>query len=206
VSLKEDIRPLGVYVHETATIEERVEIGQHTKIWHGAQIRTRAKIGSRCIIGKGVFVDFDVVVGDDCKIQNYACVYHGVTLGRGVFVGPHAVFTNDVYPRSTDAQFGVLGDGDWEVGSTIVDDGAAIGANSTILPNVRVGRWATVGAGAVVTRDVPPYGLVIGSPARLAGWVCRCGRRVDSNTCAKCGELPEDHPLRAPAQDAVTHA
>lgn len=186
----------SAYIHPTALVEDNVQLGPQTKVWHQAQVRTRARIGARCILGKGVFVDFDVVIGDDSKLQNYACVYHGVTLGRGVFVGPHVVFTNDVFPRSTDPNFEVLKDGDWEVGTITVGDGASIGANSTILPNVTIGNWALVGAGAVVTGDVEPYALVVGSPARRIGWVCRCGRRVTSISCAKCGEVPDDHPLR----------
>jgi acetyltransferase-like isoleucine patch superfamily enzyme len=98
-------------------------------------------------------------------------------------------------PRATDPNFGLLKDGDWEVGETVVDDGVAIGANSTILPNVRIGKWAMVGAGSTVTRDVAPYSLVIGSPARHVGYVCRCGRKVDSSRCERCGSLPGDHPL-----------
>lgn len=184
------------FIHSSATVEDGAEIGVGSRVWHQAQVRTGAKIGARCIVGKGVFIDFDVQVGDDCKFQNYACIYHGVELGRGIFVGPHAVFTNDVYPRATDPNFGMLKDGDWEVGRTRVGDGAAIGANSTILPNVTIGAWALVGAGAVVTTDVEPYALVVGTPARRIGWVCKCGRRVESSQCAKCGELPEDHPLR----------
>jgi acetyltransferase-like isoleucine patch superfamily enzyme len=184
-----------VFVHSTASVEDAVAIGEGTRVWHGAQVRTRARIGERCIVGKGVFIDFDVVVGDDCKLQNYACVYHGVTLGRGVFVGPHAVFTNDLRPRATNPDFQALGDGDWIVGQSTVGDGAAIGANSTVLPGVNVGRWAMVGAGATVTKDVPDYALVVGCPARFAGWVCRCGERVDSANCSRCGRVPQDHPL-----------
>jgi UDP-2-acetamido-3-amino-2,3-dideoxy-glucuronate N-acetyltransferase len=190
-------RESSVYVHPTATVEDGAEIGPGSRIWHQAQVRTRAKVGARCILGKGVFVDFDVVIGDDCKVQNYACVYHGVSLGRGVFIGPAVIFTNDLRPRATDPQFEPLRDGDWEVGTTVVADGAAIGAGATILPNVRIGRWALVGAGALVTKDVPDYALVVGAPARIAGWVCRCGGRVDSAQCARCGPLPADHPLRA---------
>ncbi|MDP9018470.1 MAG: N-acetyltransferase [Candidatus Eremiobacteraeota bacterium] len=186
---------VGYFVHATATLEDGAQVGRDTKIWHQAQVRTRAIIGERCIIGKGAFVDFDVVLGDDCKLQNYACVYHGVTLGRGVFVGPHAVFTNDMRPRATDPKFNPLGDGDWEVGETSVGDGASIGANATVLPNVRIGKWAIVAAAAVVTRDVPDYALVVGAPARVTGWLCMCGARVDAPACAKCGPLPADHPL-----------
>lgn len=185
------------FVHETALVESDARIGSGTRVWHQAQVRTRAIIGERCIVGKGVFIDFDVVIGDDCKLQNYACVYHGVKLGRGVFVGPHAVFTNDVNPRAVSPSYGLLGDGDWRVGETIVEDGAAIGANSTILPNVTIGKWGMVAAGATVTRDVAPYSLVIGSPARHTAWLCPCGRKVDSSTCSSCGDLPIDHPLRS---------
>jgi acetyltransferase-like isoleucine patch superfamily enzyme len=183
------------FVHPTAHVEDAVVLGDGTRVWHQAQVRTRAKIGARCIIGKGAFVDFDVIIGDDTKLQNYACIYHGVTLGRGVFVGPHVVFTNDMRPRSTDPNFGMLKDGDWEVGETVVEDGAAIGANSTILPNVRIGKWAMVAAGSIVTRDVEPYALVVGSPARFVGFLCPCGRKVQKSTCERCGELPADHPL-----------
>jgi UDP-2-acetamido-3-amino-2,3-dideoxy-glucuronate N-acetyltransferase len=188
-----------VFVHDTATVEEGAQIGPGTRVWHQAQVRARARVGARCIVGKGAFVDAGVVIGDDCKLQNYACVYHGVTLGRGVFVGPGVIFTNDVRPRATDPQFKPLADGDWAVGTTVVADGAAFGARSTILPNVRVGKWALVGAGALVTKDVPDYALVVGAPARVVGWVCPCGASVDSPACAACGELPADHPLRSPA-------
>lgn len=183
------------FVHETATVEDAVRIGAKTRVWHQAQIRTRAELGERCIIGKGVFIDFDVVVSDDCKIQNYACVYHGVRLGRGVFVGPHAVFANDMRPRAVSPSFSPLGDGDWEVGITIVGDGASIGANSTIMPNVSIGKWAMIAGGAIVTRNVLPYSLVIGAPARHVAWLCPCGRKVEKSSCDTCGDLPLDHPL-----------
>lgn len=185
----------SAFVHPSATVEEGAVLGKDTKVWHGAQIRTRAKIGARCIVGKGVFIDFDVIIGDDCKFQNYACVYHGVMLGRGVFVGPHVVFTNDVRPRATSPDFGLLKDGEWEVGETVVGDGAAIGANSTILPNVRIGKWSMVGAGSVVTSDIAAYSLAVGNPARHRAWLCPCGSKVDSPRCARCGPLPQDHPL-----------
>jgi acetyltransferase-like isoleucine patch superfamily enzyme len=185
-------------VHPTALVEAGASIGAGTRIWHHAQVRTSARIGARCIVGKGVFVDFDVTIGDDCKLQNYACIYHGVVLGRGVFVGPHAVFTNDLRPRATDSAFAPLGDGDWTVGETRVGDGASVGANATILPDVTIGRWAMIGAGAVVTHDVADYVLVAGSPARPLGFICACGSRLagDARDCTRCGELPRDHPLR----------
>ena len=189
------------FVHPTALVEGGAEIGARTRVWHHAQVRARARIGARCVVGTGVFVDFDVRVGDDSKLQNYACIYHGVTLGRGVFVGPHVVFTNDRRPRATDPAFVPLRDGEWEVGETFVGDGAAIGANSTILPGLTIGSWAMIGAGAVVTHDVAPYALVVGAPARRVGWVCACGERLgdDARFCARCGDLAHDHPLRVSA-------
>jgi len=184
-------------VHESALVEAGASLGSQTRVWHQAHIRTRAQVGARCIVGKGVFIDFDVHIGDDCKLQNYACVYHGVTLGRGVFIGPHVVFTNDMRPRATSPEFAPLRDGDWTVGETHVGDGAALGANSTILPGIRIGAWAMIGAGAVVTRDVEPYALVVGSPARRIGWTCACGERLSdtATSCPTCGPLPADHPL-----------
>ena len=184
-------------IHQTADVEDEVTIGDESRIWHQAQIRTRAGLGKRCIVGKGVFVDFDVVIGDDCKFQNYACVYHGVTIGRGVFVGPHAVFTNDMRPRATAPDFAPLRDGDWAVGATVVEDGAAVGANSTILPNVRIGKWSMIAAGAIVTVNVAPYSLVVGAPARHVAWLCPCGLKVTSSRCTRCGPVPEDHPLHS---------
>jgi acetyltransferase-like isoleucine patch superfamily enzyme len=189
----------AAFVHPSALVEDGASIGSGTRVWHQVHVRTRARIGARCIVGKGVFIDFDVTIGDDCKLQNYACVYHGVVLGRGVFVGPHVVFTNDRRPRATDRRFAPLGDGDWTVGRTQVGDGASIGANATILPDVTIGRWAMVGAGAVVTHDVADYRLVAGAPARALGFVCACGSRLadDARECAGCDDLPRDHPLRA---------
>lgn len=185
------------YAHESALIEEGAEIGAGSKIWHDVHVRRGARIGARCIVGKGVYIDFDVQVGDDCKIQNYACLYHGVSLGRGVFVGPHAVFTNDLRPRATSPDFTPLKDGEWLAGTSHVGDGAAIGANATILPDVRIGRWAMIGAGAVVTRSVPDYAVVLGAPARIVGYVCSCGTRVSSVDCPRCGNVPSNHPLRS---------
>ena len=187
------------FVHASAVVEDGAVVEPEARIWHGAQVRTGARVGARTIVGKGAFVDAGVAIGADCKIQNYACVYHGVTLGRGVFVGPHAVFANDKTPRAVAPDFTQLRDGDWEVGTTRVADGASIGANATILPGVTIGEWAMVGAGALVTRDVPAFALVVGAPARFVAWLCACGRRLDDDAhgCDRCGELPAAHPLRA---------
>jgi UDP-2-acetamido-3-amino-2,3-dideoxy-glucuronate N-acetyltransferase len=165
-------------VHETAEVSDRAQVGKGTKVWHQAQIRENARIGANCIIGKGVYVDFDVVIGNNVKIQNGASIYHGVTIEDGVFIGPHACLTNDKYPRAVTPVGDLKEDQDWEVGRITIKYGASVGARAVILPDVVVGRFAMIGAGAVVTRDVADYGLVQGNPARLVGFVCRCGRRL----------------------------
>lgn len=170
--------PANVHVHATAEVSEHAQIGMGTRIWHFVQIREGAVIGRNCIIGKDVYVDFDVRIGDHVKIQNGALIYHGVTLEDGVFVGPQACLTNDLYPRSINADGSLKGNDDWVVGPTLVRYGASLGAGSVILPNVTIGRFALVGAGAVVTRNVPDHGLVVGNPARLVGYVCHCGRKM----------------------------
>ena len=165
-------------------------MGAGTKIWALAHVRPGARIGAGCVIGTGVTVDTDVVVGDRCKLQNAALLYRGVRLGSGVFVGPAAVFTNDRMPRAVTPGGELLTDADWSVSPIQVDDGASVGANATVVAGVRIGAWAMVGAGAVVTHDVPAHALVVGVPARLAGWVCACGARVQGSgdvTCGVCG-------------------
>ena len=182
-------------IHPSAEVSPEAQIGEGTNIWHQAQVREGARIGRNCIIGKGVYIDFDVVIGDNVKIQNYASIYHGVTIEDGVFIGPYACLTNDKIPRAITPDGGLKSDADWEVGKIRVKYGASIGAGAVILPNVTIGRFAMVGAGAVVTKDVPDHGLVMGNPARLVGYVCKCGRRLKAKEgrkalmwCEVCGE------------------
>jgi acetyltransferase-like isoleucine patch superfamily enzyme len=179
-------------IHESAYVEE-AEIGEETKIWHFVHIRKNAKIGRNCNIGKGVYIDSEVEIGDRCKIQNFATLYKGLKVGDDVFIGPHACFTNDVYPRAS-----LWNEGRLE--KTVVKDAASVGANSTIIAGVTIGKYSMVGAGAVVTSDVPDYGLVAGNPARLKGFVCECGTRlekIDLNKklvlfqCSQCGKKIE---------------
>ncbi len=192
-----------VRIHPTADVSPEAEIGAGTSIWNQAQVRERARIGSRCIIGKNAYVDFDVVLGDDVKVQNNVSIYHGVTVEDGVFIGPHVCFTNDLIPRAINPDGSRKTDADWEVAPIRVRHGAALGANSTILPGVTVGRWAMVGSGAVVTRDVADYELVVGNPARRLGSACRCGQPLRDaedgtpfhGTCPRCGEaFPPQEP------------
>jgi len=178
---------MAIRIHPTAEVSDEAKIGEGTNIWHQAQIRERAVIGERCNIGKGVYIDFDVVIGDDCKIQNYISIYHGVKMGSGVFLGPHCVFTNDFRPRSK---------GDFKVTETLVEDGVSVGANATIVCGNTLGRNCMIGAGSVVTKDVPPHALVYGNPARIKGWVCECGEKLEKkegkwhcNACGKDWEL-----------------
>jgi acetyltransferase-like isoleucine patch superfamily enzyme len=165
-------------IHPTADVSPHAEIGHGTRIWHQAQVRERAQIGANCIVGKGVYIDFGVRIGDNVKIQNGVFVYHGVTIEDGVFVGPRVCFTNDAFPRAITPDGVLKTDADWEVGAIVVRYGASLGAGAIILPDVTIGRFALVGAGALVTKDVPDHGLVVGNPARLVGYVCGCARRL----------------------------
>ena len=168
----------GVKIHPTAEVSEQAEIGEGTTIWHQAQVREGAQIGRNCILGKGVYVDTGVTLGDKVKVQNYVSIYQGVTLEDGVFCGPHCVFVNDKWPCAINADGSLKAAEDWELAPTLVKRGASIGTNAVIICGVTVGEWAMIGAGAVVSRDVPDYGLVWGNPARLHGFVCPCGPAI----------------------------
>ncbi len=167
-------------IHPSATIEENVSVGDGTSIWHLVHVRQGARIGAECVISRGVFIDVGVQIGNRVKIQNYVSVYHGVTVDDGVFVGPNVVFTNDKRPRAINPDGSLKNADDWVVSPTHVRTGAAIGANSVIVCGIVIGRWAMIGAGAVVTHDVPDYGLVMGNPARLVGYVDRLGNRIEA--------------------------
>lgn len=172
------------FVHETAVIDHPCEIGEDTKIWHFSHVMKNAKIGKGCNIGQNVFVGSDAVVGNNVKIQNNVSVYTGVTLEDDVFCGPSMVFTNVINPRSSVPRKHKFMD-------TLVKKGATIGANATIICGNTIGRYAFVGAGAVVTKDVPDYALVVGNPAKIEGWICECGNKLEflgDNAECGCGE------------------
>lgn len=183
----------NVRIHPTADVSDQAVIGEGTSIWHECQVRERAHIGADCVLGKGVYIDFDVRIGDKCKIQNRSSIYHGTTLANGVFVGPHVVFTNDKRPRAINPDGSIKSDDDWEVGRITVATGASLGAGCVILPGVNIGEFALVGSGAVVTRDVPAYGIVIGNPARLIGYACVCATRLEQHgesfECPTCARI-----------------
>lgn len=172
------------FVHPSAEIEDGAAIGAGSRVWRWAHVRTGARIGENVQLGANVFVDAGVVIGDRVKIQNNVSVYAGVELEDEAFVGPAAVFTNDLNPRAT---------GDWLLTPTFVRRGASVGANATIVCGHELGEHCLVAAGAVVTRDIAPHQLVVGNPARPAGWVCRCGAVVSREAdrpadldCATC--------------------
>ena len=165
------------YIHPDAEVSQDAVIGAGTCIWRQAHVREGAQIGEMCNIGKGVYVDAHVRIGSCVKIQNHVSVFEGVTLEDGVFVGPHVCFTNDLYPRAITPDGELKSADDWEITPTLVKYGASLGAGAIILCGVTIGEFALVGAGSMVTRDVPPYTLVFGNPARQHGYVCRCARR-----------------------------
>jgi acetyltransferase-like isoleucine patch superfamily enzyme len=169
---------MDFFVHPSAEVSDEATIGQGTRIWHQAQVLPRARIGRECILGKGVYVDFEVSIGDRCKLQNGVYVYHGATVEDGVFLGPGVMLLNDKNPRAINPDGTLKSGSDWQVSPTRIGEGAGIGGGSIILPGVTVGQWAIIGAGSVVTKDVPAYGLAFGHPARLEGFVCPCGQRL----------------------------
>jgi UDP-2-acetamido-3-amino-2,3-dideoxy-glucuronate N-acetyltransferase len=166
------------FVHPTADVSPEARIGAGTRIWALAQVREGAIVGEDCILGRGVYIDARVHVGARVKIQNYVSIFEGVTIEDGVFIGPHVCFTNDRLPRAITPDGRLKGPQDWEITPTLVKYGASIGARALVVCGVTIGEFALVGAGAVVTRDVPPHALVYGNPARLQGYVCRCARRL----------------------------
>ncbi len=168
----------GARVHPSAELEDDVVVGAGSAIWQRAQIRAGARIGADCVVGRDVFIDVGVVIGDRTKIQNGALIYHGVTVADGVFIGPGAIFTNDRYPRAITPTGELARAADWSISPIRLEHGCSIGAGAVVVAGSNVGPFAMVGAGAVVTRSVPGFSLVAGSPAKRIGWVCACGDRL----------------------------
>ena len=175
----------GYFVHESSVIDEDVIIGPGTKIWHFCHVQSGARIGARCSFGQNVNISNRVIVGDGCKVQNNVSLYEGVELEDYVFCGPSCVFTNDLTPRAKYPK------GSAGYKKTLVKEGASIGANATVVCGHTIGKWALIGAGAVVASDVPDYALMLGVPARVHGYVCECGNRLDFKEeqvchCSEC--------------------
>jgi UDP-2-acetamido-3-amino-2,3-dideoxy-glucuronate N-acetyltransferase len=177
---------MGATIHPTAIVDEGASIGEGTRIWHWVHVCGGARIGSGCSFGQNVFVANRVSIGDNVRVQNNVSIYDDVTLEDDVFCGPSMVFTNVINPRAHVSRKD-------EYRRTVVRRGASIGANATIVCGYEIGRYAFVGAGAVVTRDVPPHALVVGAPARQIGWMCRCGTRLPAaqgqHACEACGDV-----------------
>jgi UDP-2-acetamido-3-amino-2,3-dideoxy-glucuronate N-acetyltransferase len=189
------------FVHESSYVDEPSTIGEGTKVWHFSHLLKGVSLGKKCNIGQNVVIGPNVKIGDNCRIQNNVSVYEGVELEDNVFCGPSMVFTNVFNPRSEVVRKD-------EYRKTLVKRGASIGANATVVCGSTVGEYAFVGAGAVVTKDVPAYALVVGNPARRTGWMCRCGEKLgkastgESITCEACGagyELRSDRLAPKPA-------
>jgi UDP-2-acetamido-3-amino-2,3-dideoxy-glucuronate N-acetyltransferase len=173
------------FVASTAIIETEVTLGVGVKVWHHTQIRTGVIIGAHTVIGKDCFIDEYVVVGERSKIQNGSQIYAPAVIQSGVFIGPHVVLTNDRHPRAISQTGDSLGVKDWMAIGCVVEEGAAVGAGAVVVCT-KIGAWALVGAGSVVTKPVLPHALVVGNPARQIGWVCYCGSR-NERKCPECG-------------------
>lgn len=201
-----------VYIHPTAEVSEKAKIGERTRIWHQAQVREGSVIGKQCIIGKGAYIDKGVRIGDFCKLQNGVFVFHGFNLEGGVFLGPGVMLLNDKHPRAINSDGSPKADSDWVASEGLIGHGASIGGGAVVLPGVRVGRMALVGSGAVVTRDVPERGIVVGNPARLRGFACDCGHTLTRHgvapsranyRCSQCGweyEIAVDAAEKQPSR------
>lgn len=165
----------GVRVHETADVSAEATVGSGSSIWHLSQVRESARIGSGCVVGRGAYIGSGVIIGDNCKIQNYALVYEPARLADGVFIGPAVVLTNDSYPRAINSDGTLKTSEHWAPVGVNIEHGASIGARAVCVAPLTIGRWALIAAGAVVVKDVVPYALVAGVPARQVGWVGEAG-------------------------------
>lgn len=158
-----------------ADVAENAVLGEGTKVWHLAQVREDAVLGENCIVGRGAYIGTGVTIGENTKIQNYALVYEPAVLGKGVFIGPAVVLTNDTYPRAVSPDGSLKSAHDWTPVGVTIEDGASIGARAVCIAPLTIGRWATIAAGSVVTKDVPAFALMAGVPARRLGWVGKAG-------------------------------
>jgi len=173
----------ATFIHPTAEVSPTAVLGEGCRVWRQVHIREEAVLGRNCSIGAGVYLGVGVHLGAKCKVQNGAMLYEGLVLEDGVFVGPQVCFTNDLHPRAVNPDMSVQSIADWELRHTYVREGASIGGQSVVTPGLTIGRWALIGAGTVLTREVPDHALVYGQPGRIRGWVCRCARSLRVQRC-----------------------
>ena len=171
---------MPVRILPSADVDSSATIGEGSSIWHLAQIRDGVVLGENCIIGRGAYIGSGAVLGDNCKIQNLALVYHPAKIANGVFIGPAAVLTNDQYPRAINPDGSLKSASDWDAVGVEINEGASIGARAVCIAPVKIGAWALIAAGAVVTKDVADFALVAGVPAKRIGWVGRAGKPLSS--------------------------
>ena len=197
---------MSTRIAPSAEVDATAKIGDGSSIWHLVQVRDGVEVGQNCIVGRGAYIGSGVKIGDNCKIQNYALVYEPASLGNGVFIGPAAVLTNDQFPRAVNPDGTLKSASDWEAVGVTIDDGASIGARAVCIAPVKIGKWALIAAGAVVTKDVPDFALVAGVPAKRIRWVGRMGIPLEdlgggSWKCPESGELyreiAPDHLVQA---------
>lgn len=183
-------------IHKTADVSPMAKIGKSTQIWHHAQVRENVKIGTNCTIAKGVYIDKECKIGNHVKIQNYASLYHLTVIEDEVFIGPYVCTTNDKIPRATTPEGKLKNDKDWKAYTTTIKKGASLGAGTIVLPGITIGEYVLVGAGSLITKDIPSHSLVYGSPVKLKGFVCKCGNLLSKGTkkpkvflCDDCQKL-----------------